>query len=120
MTPLARSIRTLGDKPISKSNSAHKYQRPAQRVLGSRQGSGVDGESHKDVTHAVDRHQTVDHLSVICAGGKGVVLEVGERIGGAEDCVDAECDEDGAHDIGDIGESGVLGEGCHFDAEVGQ
>lgn len=109
MPPFPRPIRTFGDEPIRKGNSARQYQRPPQRLLGPRQGGRADGESHKDVAHAVDGQQTVDHLSVICAGGRGVVLKVGERVGGAEDGVYAGCDEDCADDVGDVGEGGELG-----------
>jgi len=119
MAPFARPIRTLGNKTIRKGNSARKYQGPAQRLLGPCEGGRVDGESHKDVAHAIDRHQTIDDLSVIYADGRFVVLEVGEGIGGAEDCVDAKCYEDCGEGIGDVGERGELGEGCHFDVEVG-
>ena len=95
--------------PIYKGNRAARENDPAQGPTITKEGSGVDGQTHEDVPDAVNGHKAINHPFV---GGCSWWFEFkeGEGIAGANDGVDAESHEDGCDYVGGDAERGRLGE----------
>lgn len=90
---------TIAHRAIDKRDRASRNQNQAQSLAIAIEGSGVDGEAHENVADAVHGHEAVDHFPVRGESG-GLEFEKSKSVGGADDGVDAESDEDGCEDVG--------------------
>lgn len=81
---------------VGKGHRAVEDQGPAQCLTRPKVGGGVDDQTHKDVSDAVNRHQAVDHAVKCCIGG-WLECEKGEAMVWARDSIDAEADRYGCN-----------------------
>ena len=95
MIPLSTTHVRLNSKSINESIEAASQHCPAQCSSTAIVCCCVDSHTHEYVARGVDHNQCVDEVAIDC--GHGGAIEECDGVFGAEEGVDAEADEDGAH-----------------------